>query len=128
MAPTPQDDTPTTLRAAVDRMVALRAEHKPILDMIAGDAGMAPETRRTLLDHLRQEEDEKLDTIARLTSAEGAGGAKPHRGHSEAAVKPSHETPTASGPATVGSLRRATASPRDAVAHPSKSVGSLRNP
>jgi hypothetical protein len=128
MAPTPQDESPTTLRAAVDRMVALRAEHKPILDMIAGDSGMAPETRRALLDHLRQEEDEKLDTISRLTAAEGGGGPKPHRGHADVAVKPSHETRTASGPATVGSLRRATAPPRDAGTHGAKSVGNLRNP
>lgn len=118
MAPLP-DDAPATLRAAVDRMLALRAEHKPILDKIVADAGMQPETRKALVEHLRLEEDEKLDAIARLTPARAAEP-KPARPAGGAAHG-------AAASMTVGSLRRVQAPPREPAA-PRGSVGSLRKP
>jgi len=104
-----------TLRFAVDRMVALRAEHRPILERIVTDAGMEPATRRALIDHLLQEEDEKLAQIQQLSAGAPSGAA---------AAAPSGAA-RASGPAlTVGSLR---VSAMDAAGAP-RSVGSLRRP
>jgi hypothetical protein len=64
----------TTLVAAIDELAAVKAEHRRILVQIAGDPGMTPETRRTLLEHLYDEEDEHVRHIAALAGAGGGSG------------------------------------------------------
>ncbi len=102
---------PTPPDAALSKLAALKAEHRPILEQIAADPGMAPETRRTLLVHLMEEEDEYV--------AAAIGGAPPQKASG---------TPAPAGPAaitsspgrsyTVGSMRPA--------APVSLTLGSLR--
>ncbi|MBL8696408.1 MAG: hypothetical protein JNJ88_20090 [Planctomycetes bacterium] len=115
--PTAADGSPrVTLRFAVDRMVELRAEHRPILEKIVTDAGMEPATRRVLVEHLLQEEDEKLAQIQQLSAGAPSGAAAPAPAAPPGAAR-------ASGPSlTVGSLRT---SAMEGTSAP-RSVGSLR--
>lgn len=80
---------PPELGAAIAALVALRAEHRPIVEKIVGDPGMDPSTRLALMAHLLEEEDERLQAIARAAGGAGTGAA--------AGVQ--------SGVLTVGSLR-----------------------
>lgn len=59
--PAANDETADT---ALARLNALRAEHKPIMDAIVSDAGMAPSTRALLVAHLLEEEDERLAEVS----------------------------------------------------------------
>lgn len=61
-----------SLSAAVDALVALKAEHRKILHDVVSDPGMAPETRLTLVEHLYEEEDEHVARIAALAGASPA--------------------------------------------------------
>lgn len=99
-----------SLEQAVRGMQSLKAEHRELLERIASDAGMEPETRRALITHVLEEEDEKLARIAELT------------GSSAPAPTPS---PAPSGRArlSVGSLR----APDDRPRSHRGSIGSLRN-
>ena len=63
-------DAGGTLQQAVAKLAATKAEHRGILQTIAGDAGMSPETRRTLVEHLCQEEDEQVRRIAALAGGD----------------------------------------------------------
>lgn len=87
-----ETDAGSTLPDAVAKLAATKAEHRKILQTVAGDAGMAPETRQTLIEHLYQEEDEQVRRIASL-----AGGKAPPAGGEGADDRPT---------LTVGSLRR----------------------
>ena len=98
-----ESDAGLTLPDAVARLAATKAEHRKILSTISADAGMAPETRRTLIEHLCQEEDEHVRKIAALAG----GGAHPP-------VEGGEDRPGL----TVGSLRREAA--------PGPRLGSLR--
>jgi len=84
-----KESTPSSLSEAVARLQALRAEHRELAATIASDPGMAPETRQALLTHLRDEEDERISTVARLTGA----------------ARPDAAAPSPRGGLTVGSLR-----------------------
>jgi hypothetical protein len=99
----------------LDRLAALRAEHKPILEAISADVGMAPTTRSLLVEHLREEED------ARLAEALARGG------KSGGAAPPS-SSPSWRGRLTVGSLRRDGDGLPGSACHgaTTRSVGSLR--
>lgn len=55
-----------TLQAAIEKLASAKAEHRAILQKIAADPGMSPDTRRTLIEHLWQEEDEHVRRIAAL--------------------------------------------------------------
>ena len=102
----------TSVEAEIEKLNALREEHAPIEERIRSDAGMAPETRRVLLEHLHEEEQEHLERIARESP--------------EAAAKLSGQltpvSPRVRTGATVGSLRR----PVSTAPAPRGTVGSLR--
>jgi hypothetical protein len=100
-------DAGSTLPDAVAKLAATKAEHRKILQTVAGDPGMAPETRQTLIEHLYQEEDEQVRRIASLLG--GGGGAT-----ESAPGEGGDDRPTL----TVGSLRR--------EALPGPRLGSLR--
>lgn len=79
-----------SLAEAIAGLAALKQEHRPLVEQIAGDAGMSPETRRMLLTHLNEEEEERVAEIQALL---GGGGGAPAPGADRPAVL------------TVGSLR-----------------------
>ena len=110
---------------AVARLQSLRAEHSPLLSQIAGDPGMTPATRLALLEHLRQEEDERLAQIAALAGASRAASAPagttpPPPAPSSGLTVGSLRSPVTGG----GSLRASAAAPRVAGGG---TVGSLRS-
>lgn len=58
------------LTLLVQQLQHLKQEHRQLLAVIAADPGMAPATRKELLDHLLEEEDE---LVARIAAAAGGG-------------------------------------------------------
>lgn len=68
--------TETRERAAIAKLVGLRAEHRSVMERIAMDPSMMPATRCELLMHLRDEEDEIIREIAAADAAEPVGGAE----------------------------------------------------
>lgn len=97
-------------RVAIRNLSSLKPEHQELLRTLLGDTGMAPATLESLVEHLLEEEDARLQ-------------------HTLARVKAGHvsvETATDAGQragATVGSLRPA---PGAAAGAPRGTVGSLR--
>lgn len=85
------------LRGLVEQLQQLKDEHRELLRVIGGDAGMAPETRQALLAHLLEEEDELM---ARIAAASAPGADAPAPGAGAPACGP--RAPRL----TVGSLRR----------------------
>lgn len=59
-------DDPRTVADALARLRSLKEEHRPIVDQVAADPGMSPETRAMLLRHLNEEEEEWLDRATEL--------------------------------------------------------------
>ncbi len=100
------------VESEIQKLNALREEHAPIEARIRSDAGMAEETRRVLLEHLQEEEDEHLQRIA----SENPSAAAKLSGELTPA------TPPAKPGASVGSLRPAVS--RTPASR--GSVGSLR--
>src|SRR5687767_9286594 len=98
-------ETGQSLPDAVAKLAATKAEHRKILQQVASDPGMTPETRRTLIEHLCQEEDEHVRRIAALAGGGASAGPMP--------VATDHRSGL-----TVGSLRR--------EAPPGVRLGSLR--
>jgi hypothetical protein len=126
---------PARLSGLVDKISALKREHNPLLQQIMRDPGMSPALRRTLLEHLAEEENEVLTQIAAIAphmatrySRSVVGGLRTRREASPpsaVAVKPAVVAmPRArSGGLTVGSLRPEASAP----ASPGRSsIGSLR--
>ena len=104
--------------AALASLAAVKNEHRGILRQIAGDPGMAPETRASLIEHLYAEEDEHLAEIQAMRSGAPQGAAA----HSATAPP----VPSAADRGlTVGSLRSNPA-PIQAPPNSNLSVGSLR--
>ncbi len=62
--------------ATVRKLQATKAEHRAILQVILADGGMAAETRRTLVDHLMEEEEELVNAL----SADGMSTSGPRGG------------------------------------------------
>lgn len=88
---------PASLDNAIAHMVKLKNEHRPILSRIAGDPGMSIETRRILIEHLYEEEDEHMAEISALRVQDNAAGG---------ATEPPPTSAADAGPTlTVGSLR-----------------------
>lgn len=85
-----------TLDAAIDSLARVKDEHRVILRQIAGDPGMAPETRTSLIDHLYEEEDEHVAEIQGLLTGTSPSAAP-------AAASAQGMAPRAG--LTVGSLR-----------------------
>jgi hypothetical protein len=76
----------------VAQMQHLKQEHRALADLISGDPGMSASTRKALLEHLLEEEDElALRIAAATTHAPSAAGVN----------RPLHVAPRL----TVGSLR-----------------------
>lgn len=100
------ETTSTTVEAAVAKLAATKAEHRPILSIISSDTGMAAATRKALVLHLLQEEDEQVARIAAL--AGGGGAAAPASADVAEAATSSRGAPNKG--LTVGSLRAAPAS------------------
>ena len=98
----------STLGEAIQAMQAVKQEHRDILNKVASDPGMDPQTRWALISHLYDEEDEHLEHIA------GLHGQKPQP---QAASNPAQQNGL-----TVGSLRQVCPLPQSATG----SVGSLR--
>jgi hypothetical protein len=94
------------LDAAVARMRATKAEHRRLLDVIASDTGMTPETRRVLVSHVLDEEDEQLDRIAGAATGEGGPAGPPRRGGlSVGSLRAEPQWPAARR-GSIGSMRR----------------------
>ena len=122
-----------TLDAAIDSLARVKAEHRPILAQIAGDPGMAPDTRASLIEHLYAEEDEHVAEIQGLLGA--GSGASPGSTPPPSPTSSSQDADSVRRGLTVGSLRaepapirppRASASGLAARGSNSLSVGSLR--
>ncbi|MCC7537784.1 MAG: hypothetical protein IT379_16290 [Deltaproteobacteria bacterium] len=100
---------------ALARLNALRAEHKPILEAIVADPGMAPNTRSMLVAHLMEEEDERMAEVEAAgldvvtASAEPTVGALTALAPARERVVPRRgdDGSAAGGGLTIGSLRRA---------------------
>lgn len=103
----PKDDGPD---AALARLTALRAEHKPIMDAIVGDPGMAPATRTLLIAHLLEEEDEHLAAISAAGSArasiEASRSSQPTQTGTRIVSRRDDQRASGAAGLTVGSLRR----------------------
>ena len=99
---------PETLEAMVEKLAETKREHGPILLKIASDPGMSPETRRALVEHVLEEEDEYVAAMSALSVGRPAGTIN----------APTPEPPQRGTGLTVGSLR-------PTPTHPT-SVGSLR--
>ena len=96
----------TDLNEAETAYERLQEEHRPIRQQLASDAGMSESTRRMLMEHLEEEEQEHEERIAELRAKGGSvrlpGGA---RGGSVGSLRNAGSgAPAARG--TVGSLRR----------------------
>lgn len=100
-------------RVAIRNLSSLKPEHQQLLRTLLADAGMATATLETLVEHLLEEEDARLQhTLARVkaghVTVDVASGASQRPG------------------ATVGSLRSTAGSPGDLVGAGRGTVGSLR--
>jgi hypothetical protein len=99
-----------TLEQAIQELAKVKAEHRGVLNTIAHDAGMNPETRAMLIGHLYAEEDEHLAEIQALSN----GALGPNAGSAPA------PTATHASRLSVGSLRSAPPA--------TQTLGSLRPP
>lgn len=99
----PQRSSSEGLMQALQQMADLKDEHQPLLARIAADAGMAPDTRVALIEHVLAEEKEHLQRILMLA---GDKNLTPH----VAAAKP----------ASVGSLRVASSVSWGGTSRPEK--------
>lgn len=103
------ESTSPTVEAAVAKLAATKAEHRPILALISSDTGMAAATRKALVLHLLQEEDEQVARIVELAGGPAAADAALAQG--EAPVGDGGSSQGAPNKTlTVGSLRAAPAS------------------
>ena len=64
-----------SVQAVVGELQKVRAEHDALLKTILADGGMGVQTRQVLLTHLRDEEQEHIDTIEGLVGGGGAPAA-----------------------------------------------------
>jgi len=103
--------THKSIDEAVAELANTKAEHRPLVETIAGDAGMDPATRRELLTHLYEEEEEHMAEIQAALGAAGAAAAAPAagppsgKGLTVGCLQAQHQQPGAD-PRVLGSLRR----------------------
>lgn len=98
-------------RVAIRNLTSLKPEHQQLLRTLLGDSGMASATLESLVEHLLEEEDARLQhTLARVkaghATVEIASDATRRAGATVGSLRPS--SAVISGPArgTVGSLRK----------------------
>src|SRR5262245_25247081 len=105
------DEAGPSLPGAVAKLAAAKAEHRKILQQVAADPGMAPETRTALIEHLWLEEDEHVRRIAALAGAPAAA-AEGHEGRGDSprltvgSLRPALQPGRATTPTTTGRLTR----------------------
>lgn len=112
----PAESLAASLQDRVGELQKVRAEHDALLTHILADGGMAVETRKVLLTHLRDEEQEHIDGIDALV---GGGGAKKAPAPAGTAAASPYDRGL-----TVGSLRDESGPARTTARG---TVGSLRN-
>lgn len=99
---------PDPLQDAVSALQNIKSEHRELLDRIAGDEGMAGETRRALIQHVLEEEDEHVQEIQGLVPREGEAREpdQPVRRAGRLSIGSLRRDPPPNpGPGSVGSLR-----------------------
>ncbi|MEQ8764571.1 MAG: hypothetical protein RL885_11635 [Planctomycetota bacterium] len=101
--------TPNDLNAAVSALEQTKSEHREILDRIAGDEGMSGETRRALVAHVLEEEDEHMAEIQGLmrqpsSAPQSAPSTAQTRNLTVGSMR--NDPASGQGPGSVGSLRR----------------------
>lgn len=115
---------PDPLQDAIAELAKLKNEHRGILSKISSDPGMNPETRRILVDHLYEEEDEQMSAILALQTGGGAAtpAAPAAAGSPSGALTVGSLRPRPSAKPILGSLR-----PTPDLASGPGTVGSLRH-
>lgn len=98
-------------RVAIRNLSSLKPEHQELLRTLLGDAGMASATLETLVEHLLEEEDSRLQhMLARVkaghASVETASSAVARPGATVGSLRADRGGPPASGRGTIGSLRK----------------------
>jgi hypothetical protein len=110
MAAEEREHGPAT-RVAIRNLTSLKPEHQQLLRTLLGDAGMAKATLETLVEHLLEEEDARLQhTLARVksghASVETASGASTRAGATVGSLRPSSAASAGPARGTVGSLKK----------------------
>lgn len=88
----------------VSKMVSLKEEHRPILEKIAADEGMSAETRRLLVSHVLDEEDEAVEGLSQAHNRQTRGQQADTQGSARATD--ANTRASTIGVLTVGSLKR----------------------
>ena len=109
MATEERDQGPAT-RVAIRNLSALKPEHQGLLRTLLADAGMSKATLETLVEHLLEEEDPRLQrALARVksgnASVEIASGAAARPGSTVGSLRPDRGG-AGGARGTVGSLRK----------------------
>jgi len=137
----PRAPEPSDLAAGLASLARLQQEHRPILAQVLADSGMQAATRSVLVEHLLEEEHERVGQLLALSGKPpsagdaGAGAAKRAAPHGvlvpAAPVHPAARAPSSARPGapesaySVGSLRRSEP-PRAPERSGAQQLGSLR--
>lgn len=98
-------------QVAIRNLSSLKPEHQELLRALLGDTGMAPATLETLVEHLLEEEDGRLQhALARVkaghASVETASAAASRPGATVGSLRGDRGGAPAQVRGTVGSLRK----------------------
>lgn len=137
----PRASEPSDLAAGLASLARLQQEHRPILAQVLADAGMQASTRSVLVEHLLEEEHERVGQLLALSGKQpggpegGAPGTKRPPAHGVLVPAPPQNAPARPSNAarpgapetsySVGSLRPAQA-PRAPERSGAQQLGSLR--
>lgn len=94
------------LETLIQRMQHLKQEHRELLELISMDGGMSVTTRKALLAHLMEEEDELVAQMARAAPAATAGNPLAAAGVAPRLTVGSLRRDSTERGVTLGSLRR----------------------
>lgn len=94
------------LAAAVAQLRHLKSEHRPILQQLIDDPGMAASTRWALVDHLLAEEEESVEALWALVGGESTSGAISYTVDTPDATLAVEAEARVGGAWTVGPLRQ----------------------
>ncbi|AKF10387.1 hypothetical protein [Sandaracinus amylolyticus] len=98
-------------KVAIRNLSALKPEHQQLLRTLLADAGMATATLETLVEHLLEEEDTRLQTaLSRVkaghSTVEAASAASARRGATVGSLRTERGSAPGGARGTVGSLRK----------------------